>query len=169
MLLHNLRSGASLFIVLILALVATACGSATPTSAPTIALPTLAVPPSVPAVPPSPVSSPAAGASAEPTKFAVAVSPEPAARATSTTAPAPKPSAPTGKIAYSVVTGREPKFFAIWVANANGSNPHQILTHALWPTFSPDGKQIAFYGRMEGRSEGLYIANSDGGGITGPL
>jgi Tol biopolymer transport system component len=157
-------------ILVALTLLATACGSATPTSTPpipTVALPTLAAPPSALPVQPSPVS----GAPTEaPTKFAVAVgTPEPAARATNTTAPVVKPSAPTGKIAYSVVTGREPRFFTIWVANANGSNPHQILTHALWPTFSPDGKQIAFYGRMEGRSEGLYLANSDGGGITGPV
>jgi Tol biopolymer transport system component len=108
---------------------------------------------------------------AEPTKFALAVSPtpEPAARATNTLAPVARPSAPTGKFAYTIVTGREPKFFTIWVANANGSNPHQILTHAQWPTFSPDGKQIAYFGRPEGKSEGLYIANSDGGGAIGPL
>ncbi|MBM3130622.1 MAG: hypothetical protein FJ009_18580 [Chloroflexi bacterium] len=161
------KLSASIFISLILAIGVTACGSATPTSAPTLALPTLAVPPSVPAAPVAP--SPVVGAPTDaPTKFAVAVGATETPRATNTAA-APKPSAPTGKIAYSVVTGREPRFFTIWVANANGSNPRQILTHALWPTFSPDGKQVAFYGRMEGRSEGLYLANSDGGGITGPV
>jgi len=154
--------------VLFVVLLTTACGSTTPTSAPpapTLALPTL-VSPAAPTL--APTTAP--GAPTEPpTKVAFAVSPTtaPAARATDTPAP-PKPSAPTGHIAYTVVTGREPKFFTIWVANANGANPHQILTHALWPTFSPDGKQIAFFGRPEGKSEGLYIANADGGGITGP-
>lgn len=165
-------SSTSIGILLIVALGVTACGSATPTSVPTpsVVLPTL-VPPLAPTLAPTAAPLPTAvGAPTEaPTKVAFAVSPTPdvAARATSTAA-APKPSAPTGRVAYSVVTGREPKFFTIWVANANGSNPHQILTHALWPTFSPDGKQIAFFGRLEGRSEGLYFANADGGGITGP-
>lgn len=63
---------------------------------------------------------------------------------------------------YSVVTGNEPKFQTLWVANANGANARQILTHGLWPILSPDGTKIAFFGRFEGKSEGLYIANVDG-------
>jgi Tol biopolymer transport system component len=144
----------------------TACSSTTPTrsvlptTTPTLA-PTLVSPPTlVPAV---------ATPTEFPTKVAFAVTPtrEPP-RATSTPTASPKPSAPTGRLAYTLVTGREPRFFTIWVANANGTNPRQILTHALWPTFSPDGKQIAFFGRPEGKPEGLYIAFADGGSVTGP-
>ncbi len=74
----------------------------------------------------------------------------------------PRPAGATGKVAYSVVTEREPKFHTIWVADANGANAHQILTHAQWPAFSPDGSRIAYYGRPEGKSEGLYVADSGG-------
>jgi len=160
---------ASLFIVLFWV---TACGSTTLTSAPpvpSLVLPTL-VSPSAPTLAPTLVSAPTTSAPTEiPTKVAFVVTPtrEPT-RAPGTLTLSPKPSAPTGRIAYSVVTGNEPKFFTLWVANANGTQPRQILTHALWPTFSPDGKQIAFFGRPEGKSEGLYIANADGGGVTGP-
>ena len=81
--------------------------------------------------------------------------------------PVPKPIvAATGRIAYTVVTGSEPKFHTVWVANANGSNPHQIFDHAQWPAFSPDGSRVAYYGRPEGGSEGLYIANADGSGAA---
>ncbi len=168
MLQHRFLS-ASLFIVLFWV---TACGSTTPTSAPpvpSLMLPTL-VSPSAPTLAPTLVSAPTTSAPTEiPTKVAFVVTPtrEPT-RALGTPTLSPKPSAPTGRIAYSVVTGNEPKFFTLWVANANGTQPRQILTHALWPTFSPDGKQIAFFGRPEGKSEGLYIANADGGGATGP-
>ena len=163
-------------LALILVIGVTGCGFVTPTGAPIVpgsGTPTSpsGAPPLVPTPPPTAIPSLAAGAPTEvPTKvaFAVTPTPEPAARATSTAAP-PKPAAPTGRVAFSIVTGREPRFFTIWVMNANGSNPHQILTHAQWPTFSPDGKQIAYFGRPEGKPEGLYIANSDGGGAIGPL
>jgi Tol biopolymer transport system component len=156
---------------------ATACGSTTPTSAlPAPSAAAAASPGSAqPSVPVAPSPGAPASTSVTPTEvptkvaFAVTLTPEAAARLTATTAPPPKPSAPTGKFTYTVVTGNEPKFFTIWVANANGSNPRQILTHAQWPTFSPDGRQIAYFGRPEGGSAGLYIANSDGGGVIGPL
>lgn len=157
--------------LLVVVLFVTACGSATPTSAPTV--PSVVLPTSVPIAPTEAPTSvlaiPTSTPTEIPTKVAYAVTPtrEPT-RATSTPTSPPKPSAPTGHIAYSVVTGDVPKFFTLWVANANGSNARQILTHALWPTFSPDGKQIAFFGRPEGKPEGLYIANADGGGMTGP-
>jgi Tol biopolymer transport system component len=84
--------------------------------------------------------------------------------ATPTTASAPRPAAATGRIAYSIATGFESKFHSIVVANANGSNARPIITHAWWPTFSPDGRQIAYYSRPDGGSEGMYLANADGTG-----
>lgn len=62
------------------------------------------------------------------------------------------------------MTGAEPKFHFIYVANADGSGARQILDHAQWAALSPDGKRIAYFGRPEGKSEGLYIADANGGG-----
>lgn len=80
--------------------------------------------------------------------------------ASSSAALPPAPNAPRGKIAYSVATGEAAELHAIWVANADGSNPHKVIDLGLWPSISPDGKQIAYY-RM--KDEGIYIANIDGG------
>ncbi len=152
-----------LFGLVVLAL--TACNT-TPTAVPVPTLPPqppaqtpIGVQPTVPSAPSSPVP---AGPTA--TKFAVAVEPSatPVPPAPTVVA-ATKASAPTGRIAYSIATGDAPKFHTIWVANVNGSNAREILTHAYWPALSPDGTRIAYYGRPEGRSEGLYLANSDGG------
>jgi len=150
-------------VLALLTLTLPACDSATPISAPTLALPTQ-LPPTVPQLTPTvaPTIQPTPSAEASPvataTKFAIAVP-----TATWTPTAPPRPSAPTGRIAYTVVTGPQPKFHAIWVANANGTGARQILTHGLWPALSPDGTRIAYYGRPEGKSEGLYIANADGG------
>jgi len=65
---------------------------------------------------------------------------------------------------YTVVRGEETKFHFVFVANADGSNARQILTHAYWPSYSWDGTRLAYYGRPEGGSEGMYLANADGSG-----
>lgn len=76
-----------------------------------------------------------------------------------------RPSSPTpvpglrGKIAYTVATGGNPDQRAIYIADADGTNARAIIEFGLWPSLSPDGKQIAYY-RI--REEGIYIANSDG-------
>lgn len=64
-----------------------------------------------------------------------------------------------GKIAYTVATGNNPDQRAIYIADADGTNARAIIEFGLWPSLSPDGKQIAYY-RI--REEGIYIANSDG-------
>lgn len=71
---------------------------------------------------------------------------------------------PTGKIAYTLVTGEAPKFHTVWLAGPDGSSQRQILTHAQWPALSPEGGRIAYLGSPEGGSKGLYIANADGSG-----
>jgi len=163
--------------MVVFALVVVACSSATPTAAPspTVAAqatqPVTAQPttsltqPTVPLLPT--VETPgAAGSSPTPTKFAVAV-----ASPTNTAAPkpsattAPKPVALSGKMAYTVVTGEAPKYHTVWVANVDGTGARQILTHASYPSLSPDGKSVAYLGNPEGKSAGLYIANADGGGL----
>ncbi len=149
---------------------ALACGTPTPTRPP--GSPTFASP----AQPTQSVVQPTAGGLAAPTsllptatKFAIAAASPTSAAAIPTPLPKPavlptlKPAAPSGRIAYSVVAGAAPQLHSIWVANVDGSGAHQILTHAEWPSLSPDGSRIAYFGRPEGGSEGLYIANSDGG------
>jgi len=150
-------------ILAVVVLSATACGTSTPASPP--ASPT--VPPTV-AQPTQPLVQPTAEPS--PTaKVAFATTPIPdtptAARPTAkpTAPPTSKPAALSGRIAYSVVTDAAPKFHTIWLASVDGSGAHQVLTHAYWPALSPDGSRLAYFGRPEGGSEGLYIANADGG------
>ncbi len=79
---------------------------------------------------------------------------------TATRVPAsPVVGAARGKIAYSVATGGAAEQHAIWLANADGSDAHLIIEMAMWPSLSPDGKQIAYY-RL--KDAGIYIANLDG-------
>ncbi len=160
----------ALWIIVIVAL--SACSTATSTPAPTIAgaAPTTigvapAETPSAPATAPTNIPPPTVPITATSLPAATATSAAPPPKPTPTQVGATaKPSAPTGKIAYSVVTGEAPKFHTVWVANADGSNPHQIMTHAYWPALSPDGKQIAYLGRPEGQSEGLYLGEVGGKG-----
>lgn len=71
----------------------------------------------------------------------------------------PAADVPRGRIAYSVVTGDLAEQHSIWLANADGSGAHQIVEMAMWPSVSPDGKQIAYY-RM--KDAGIYVSNIDG-------
>jgi Tol biopolymer transport system component len=59
----------------------------------------------------------------------------------------------------------------VWVANADGSNPHQV-THLgganFAPVFTPDGKQIIFSSNYESPRSGafdLFLINPDGTGL----
>jgi TolB protein len=48
--------------------------------------------------------------------------------------------------------------------NADGTNPHAITHDSVvnwYPTFSPDGTQIAFYSAHDG-AESVYVMNADG-------
>ncbi len=172
-----------LFVLLVvLVSIVVGCGTASPTpgTTPTVAPGSTQVAP-IGAASPAAVASPvvtvapttAAVVEATPTAaVAIATTRQPGsptaptgvATSASAATSAPRPATTTGRIAYSVATGFETKFHSIVVANANGSNPHTIVTHSWWPTFSPDGKQIAYYARPEGGSEGMYLANADGSG-----
>ena len=156
-----------------------ACSSAvTTTPSPAAGTPIVQATQPISAQPTAPVSQPtvslpsttntpiAAGTTPTATKFAVAV-----ASPTNTSAPKgpaptvvpPKPAAPTGKIAYTLVTGDAPKYHSVWLAGPDGSGQHQVLTNAQWPVLSPEGSRIAYLGNPEGGSKGLYLANADGG------
>jgi Tol biopolymer transport system component/predicted Ser/Thr protein kinase len=58
---------------------------------------------------------------------------------------------------------------ALWKCKADGSHPTQ-LTYApliaLMPSWSPDGKQIAFYGVVPGQNPKMYLISADGGTPT---
>ena len=60
-----------------------------------------------------------------------------------------------GKIFFQTATGG-----AIYTVNGDGSNL-TLVTHGTDPTWSPDGKQIAF-ARWGSAYPGLYVANADG-------
>ena len=62
------------------------------------------------------------------------------------------------RIAYSVQTGDSPEGKSVWVINPDGSGAKQLLPQASSPTFSPDGKLIAYYHW----TDGIYLANADG-------
>ncbi len=55
----------------------------------------------------------------------------------------------------------------IWVMDADGGNERPLLVREgdeRYPSFSPDGRQLAFVGRSEGGTADLWIANADGTG-----
>ena len=64
-----------------------------------------------------------------------------------------------------------PAALEIWVANADGSDAHQItrLSGANWaPSFVPDGKRIVFASNFENPHGGnfdLYLIRTDGTGL----
>ena len=64
-----------------------------------------------------------------------------------------------------------PTHMEVWMANADGSNAHQItdLAQANWaPNFTPDGKQIIFCSNHEykrGFPFNMYLLNPDGSGL----
>ncbi len=65
-----------------------------------------------------------------------------------------------------------PTHMEVWVANADGSNPHQVTHYgqANWaPAFFPDSKRIIFASNHEykrGFPFNLYTINEDGTGLT---
>jgi len=49
----------------------------------------------------------------------------------------------------------------IWVMDADGSNQKRLVDHGLDPTWSPDGRQIAFASKRDGPFQ-IYVMNADG-------
>jgi TolB protein len=64
-----------------------------------------------------------------------------------------------------------PTVLEIWVANADGSDAHQVTRYgaaSFAPFFHPDGKRIIFSSNMDdpsGRDFDLYMVGSDGEGL----
>jgi Tol biopolymer transport system component/DNA-binding winged helix-turn-helix (wHTH) protein len=56
----------------------------------------------------------------------------------------------------------------LWRSRVNGTEALQLTTPSLqvgWPSWSPDGKQVAFIGHGRGRPYKLYVVPSSGGGV----
>ena len=69
------------------------------------------------------------------------------------------------KIAYYAFANTHPsRNPAIWVMDADGSNPKRLAEHGMDPSWSPDGRQIAFASRHDGVFQ-IYAMNADGSNI----
>lgn len=176
---------AALSIAIVLTIAA--CGSATPTRVPvTATLSALALTPSgeptvQPTAPPTATGPAGATATIPPlptvgtpgatvtatvaTTKTVAVLASRTPKAT-TAAPPPKPEVLGGRLIYDVsLGGIDFSANTINIANAATGAAGQLIGRASWGAFSPDGSRIAYFHW----TDGLYIANSDGGGATGPV
>jgi dipeptidyl aminopeptidase/acylaminoacyl peptidase len=69
------------------------------------------------------------------------------------------------KIAYYAYANTHPsRNPEIWVMDADGSNPKKLVDHGMDPSWSPDGRQIAFASRRDGVFQ-IYAMNSDGSNL----
>jgi len=151
--------GASSLVVLLLVLMAVACGpepsaaTATPEPHTPMAMPPAATPllPTPTSVPPTPTPEP-------PTPTAVPSTPTQTAVPPTATAVAAGP--PQQRIAYSAADGE------IYLINADGSGSARLTNSPgsdATPAFSADGQRIAFSSERDGNME-IYVMNADGSG-----
>jgi dipeptidyl aminopeptidase/acylaminoacyl peptidase len=69
------------------------------------------------------------------------------------------------KIAYYAFAQTQPsRNPEIWVMDPDGSNQKRLTDHGIDPTWSPDGRQIAFASHRDGIFQ-IYAMNSDGSNV----
>ena len=80
----------------------------------------------------------------------------------------PSPFSPDGKrkIVYELgpATGTL-KYFRVWVMNADGSGKAPLANSGGAPSWSPDGKRIAFSRYVDEETRAVMVMNADGSGI----
>jgi formylglycine-generating enzyme required for sulfatase activity len=144
-----LRQCARMIIWIVLVALAAGCGKAEPTAMPVLPTPTassVSLPPA--ATPTTPTSTP--------------LSP-PAVPATPTAASPASAGSSEGLIAF--VSTRDGNG-EIYVMNADGSGVRRLTNWRQWdgyPTWSPDGKQIAYYSYLKDRDWVIKVMDADGG------
>ena len=125
------------------------------------------------ALPPTAAHTPTPAPTATPMPTA-APTPTPAPTATpmptATHTPPPTPTAtpmPTGRIVFASVLV-EDENWGIYVMDEDGSDVERLTSDARLsnlPSWSPDGRRIAFSSNRDGNSE-IYVTNEDGLGVT---
>jgi Tol biopolymer transport system component len=55
------------------------------------------------------------------------------------------------------------RIFEVWVTNADGSGQQSLTPRGAKPSWSPDGRRIAFVSKRDGNAE-IYAMNADGSG-----
>lgn len=177
---RSYSSSATLYLLGVISLAVlftlTACGSATPTRAPTPttvaqiqATPTVPLPPTVAPTDTTTTTVTTTVPTPE-TKVAQFVAPTSTPRPRTPTPAVVAPGPLKGRIAYSVrFPGVDFVHRQVWLVNADGSGEHQILERARWPAFSKDGTRLAYYEL----DTGMNLADANGGGarraLSGPL
>jgi len=69
------------------------------------------------------------------------------------------------KIAYYAFAQTQPsRNPEIWVMDADGSNPKKLTDHGMDPSWSPDGRQIAFASRRDGIFQ-IYAMSAEGSNL----
>lgn len=135
-------------------------------SEPVMALPVLAVAPTVPfggdssdivAIEVSPTVTATTDAMLTPT---IAMTPAVVPTTDLVIAPAPAPGI-YGKLAVPVFDERR-KTYNVWLVNADGSDLRLVVEQASSPTLSRDGAMLA-YRRWKADDRGIVVANADGG------
>lgn len=53
----------------------------------------------------------------------------------------------------------------IWVVRTDGGGQRQVIANGTVPSWSPDGRRIAFQSSRNGDNEDIYVANADGSGV----
>ena len=67
------------------------------------------------------------------------------------------------RLAFTRLDHRTDKPNAVFVANGDGSGARPLISNAMFPKWSPDGRKIAFLRQSEDARElALWVANADG-------